>query len=145
MKLDIQVRTSPSLVVQSSIAQNLQANADLRIRGTPSQPGVLGRVSISEGPAVGFRLRQDQGNRIFYVPDVALIVNCTQVFSHAAIYIGDGAAIHRPILRKRGDVVIGHASMAAQLKRCREAQVAQVIFTHWRVPNRGKRRTEGVS
>jgi phosphoribosyl 1,2-cyclic phosphodiesterase len=81
-------------------------------------------------PAVGFRLRQHQGNRIFYVPDVASITNSTHVLSRTTIYIGDGATILRPILRKRGDVFIGHASMATQLKWCREAGVAQVIFTH---------------
>jgi phosphoribosyl 1,2-cyclic phosphodiesterase len=81
-------------------------------------------------PAVGFRLRQDQGSGIFYVPDVASIANSTRVLSHTAVYIGDGATILRPILRKRGDVLIGHASMASQLKWCHQAGVAQAIFTH---------------
>jgi len=47
MKLDIRVRTSSSMTVQASLAQNLQAEADVRIRGRAAQPGVLGRVSIS--------------------------------------------------------------------------------------------------
>ena len=64
------------------------------------------------------------------MPDVASIANSTHVLSRTTIYIGDGATILRPILRKRGDVLIGHASMATQLKWCREAGVAQVIFTH---------------
>ncbi len=54
MRLDIRVRTSPALAVQASQAQNLQADADLRIRGTAAQPGVLGRVTISEGKLVFF-------------------------------------------------------------------------------------------
>jgi translocation and assembly module TamB len=70
MKLDIQVRTSPNLTVQSSLAQNVQANADLRIRGTPSQPGVLGRVSISEGQLVffGSTYTVNTGTIAFYNP-----------------------------------------------------------------------------
>ena len=54
MKMDIQVRTSSSLAVQASLAQNLQVDADLRIRGTASQPSVLGRVLITEGQLVFF-------------------------------------------------------------------------------------------
>jgi translocation and assembly module TamB len=48
MKLDINVRTSSAMLVQASLAQNLQANADLRIRGTAAQPGAVGRINISE-------------------------------------------------------------------------------------------------
>jgi len=54
MQLDIRVRTSAAMVVQASLAQNVQAEADLRVRGTASQPGVLGRVNISEGELVFF-------------------------------------------------------------------------------------------
>ncbi len=54
MKLDIQVRTSSSLGVQAALARNLQADANLRIRGTALQPGMLGRVSITEGQLVFF-------------------------------------------------------------------------------------------
>jgi len=54
MKLDIRVRTSSSLAVQAALAQNLEADANLRIRGTVSQPRVLGRVSITEGQLVFF-------------------------------------------------------------------------------------------
>ncbi|MDQ6663919.1 MAG: translocation/assembly module TamB domain-containing protein [Acidobacteriota bacterium] len=70
MKLDIRVRTSSSLAVQASLAQNLQADADLRIRGTASQPGVLGRVSINEGQLVffGSTYTVNSGTISFYNP-----------------------------------------------------------------------------
>ncbi|MDQ6704438.1 MAG: translocation/assembly module TamB domain-containing protein, partial [Acidobacteriota bacterium] len=70
MKLDIRVRTSSSLALQASLAQNLQADADLRIRGTASQPGVLGRVSINEGQLVffGSTYTVDSGTISFYNP-----------------------------------------------------------------------------
>jgi translocation and assembly module TamB len=54
MRLDIRVRTSDSMAVQASLAQNLQSDADLRIRGTAAEPGVLGRVTINEGQLVFF-------------------------------------------------------------------------------------------
>jgi len=54
MKLDIQVRSTVATSVQTSLAENLQADADLRIRGTASNPGVLGRVTITEGQLIFF-------------------------------------------------------------------------------------------
>jgi translocation and assembly module TamB len=52
MKLDVQVRTSSGTAVHASIAQSLQMDANLRIQGTASQPGVTGKISISEGKLV---------------------------------------------------------------------------------------------
>jgi translocation and assembly module TamB len=70
MKLDIRIQTSPSLGVQASQAQNLQASADLRVRGTAAQPGVLGRVDISEGQLVffGSTYTVNTGTISFYDP-----------------------------------------------------------------------------
>jgi translocation and assembly module TamB len=70
MKLDVQVRTSPSTTVRTSLAQHLQAEADLRIRGTASQPGMLGRVSVTEGQLVffGSTYTVNSGTIAFYNP-----------------------------------------------------------------------------
>jgi len=54
MKLDIRVHTSPAMQVRSSLAQNLQTDADVRIRGTASQPAVLGRVTLTRGELAFF-------------------------------------------------------------------------------------------
>jgi len=70
MKLDIRVRTSAGMAVQASLAQNLQVNADLRVRGTASTPGVTGRVNIYEGQLVffGATYTLDRGSISFYNP-----------------------------------------------------------------------------
>jgi translocation and assembly module TamB len=52
MKLDVQVRTSSSTTVRASVAQSLQMDANLHLVGTANQPGLTGRVSISEGKLV---------------------------------------------------------------------------------------------
>jgi len=54
MKLDIQVRSTGATAVQTSLAENLQADADLHIRGTANNPGVLGRITVTEGQLVFF-------------------------------------------------------------------------------------------
>jgi translocation and assembly module TamB len=70
MKLDVQVRTSSAMSVQASMAQNLQADANLRIGGTASQPGMLGRVSVSDGQLVffGSTYTINSGTISFYNP-----------------------------------------------------------------------------
>jgi translocation and assembly module TamB len=52
MKLDVQVRTSSSTAVRASVAQSLEMDANLHLLGTASQPGLTGRVAISEGKLV---------------------------------------------------------------------------------------------
>ncbi len=54
MRLDIHVITSSALSVQTSVSQNLSANADLTVRGTLLDPGVIGQVTITEGTLVFF-------------------------------------------------------------------------------------------
>ncbi|HYI93855.1 MAG TPA: translocation/assembly module TamB domain-containing protein [Bryobacteraceae bacterium] len=70
MRLDVRVRTSSATAVQASLAQNIQLDADLRIRGTASRPGVLGRVLITEGDLVffGSEYRVSSGTISFYNP-----------------------------------------------------------------------------
>jgi translocation and assembly module TamB len=70
MKLDVQVRTSPAMRVQASLAQNVQTNADLRIRGTAERPSVLGRVNLTQGQLVFFGTTYtiNTGNIAFYNP-----------------------------------------------------------------------------
>jgi translocation and assembly module TamB len=70
MKLDIRVHTSAGMAVQASLAQNLQVDADIRVRGTASTPGVTGRVNINEGQLVffGATYTVDRGSIAFYNP-----------------------------------------------------------------------------
>ncbi len=70
MRLDIRVRSSSALGLQSSVAQDLQMTADLRVRGTVANPGVLGRVLITEGKLVffGSTYTVNTGTIAFYNP-----------------------------------------------------------------------------
>lgn len=70
MHLQIQVQTSPDISFQTSLAQNIQLIANLRVRGTAATPGVLGRVNITQGQLVffGTKYNVNQGNIAFYDP-----------------------------------------------------------------------------
>ncbi len=49
LQLDINVVSSRSLEVQTSLTRNIQAEANLRLRGTPELPMVLGNVTVNSG------------------------------------------------------------------------------------------------
>ena len=56
--------------MQASLAENVQLEADIRVRGTAARPGVLGRVVITEGDLVffGSQYRVSTGTISFYNP-----------------------------------------------------------------------------
>jgi phosphoribosyl 1,2-cyclic phosphodiesterase len=80
-------------------------------------------------PAVGYRVSADRAT-FFYVPDLAAILDQESALGDIDLYIGDGATVVRPMIRKRDQVLIGHASIAAQLRWCSEEGVKRAIFTH---------------
>ena len=80
-------------------------------------------------PAVGFRITAD-GRSVFYAPDLVEIEERAQALAAIDLYVGDGASITRPIVRRRDGHRIGHASIATQLGWCAQAGVARAVFTH---------------
>ncbi|HEY7321024.1 MAG TPA: MBL fold metallo-hydrolase [Candidatus Binatia bacterium] len=82
-------------------------------------------------PAVGYRISAGKVI-LFYVPDVLRIPNQDQALSRIRVYIGDGATITRPLIRrdKRSGQLIGHASIETQLGWCRKERVPKMIVTH---------------
>ena len=53
-KLDVRIKSLASTTIQSSLAENLNFDADLQLRGTASHPGMLGRITCNEGHLVLF-------------------------------------------------------------------------------------------
>jgi len=80
-------------------------------------------------PAVGYRISAGHAC-IFYGPDLLFIHNRAAALKDVQIYIGDGAAITRSFVRKRGDRLIGHANVRTQLGWCAKEGVPLVIITH---------------
>ena len=80
-------------------------------------------------PAVGYRITRGAVS-VFYVPDLVKIHQRHEAMSSIALYIGDGASITRPLLRRRADTTIGHASVRDQLNWCHEEGVQQAVITH---------------
>jgi translocation and assembly module TamB len=70
MSFDVQIQTAPDIQLQSSLTENLQAEANLRVRGTASNPAVLGRINITQGKLTffGTKYTLSQGSIAFYNP-----------------------------------------------------------------------------
>jgi len=54
MNFDVQVETAPDVAFQTNVAQRVQADANLRLSGTATNPAVIGRVNITQGELVFF-------------------------------------------------------------------------------------------
>jgi len=54
IRLDVRVRTSPQARLETALTRGLQAQADLRLRGDPMRPVLLGRVLINQGDVLFF-------------------------------------------------------------------------------------------
>jgi translocation and assembly module TamB len=49
MQFDVHLESGPNFEFQTSLARNLEAAIDLRLRGTPLRPVLLGSVSVNDG------------------------------------------------------------------------------------------------
>ncbi|MGA2268036.1 MAG: translocation/assembly module TamB domain-containing protein [Bryobacteraceae bacterium] len=70
LTLDVQISTAPDTQFQSSLTEDLQAEANLRLRGTASNPALIGRINITQGQVVffGTKFTINQGSIAFYNP-----------------------------------------------------------------------------
>jgi translocation and assembly module TamB len=68
LRLNVRMRTAPSAIFRTTLAQTIQAAGDLRLRGTAASPGVTGRIDITHGTLVFFgnQYTVDEGNVSFY-------------------------------------------------------------------------------
>jgi len=80
-------------------------------------------------PAVGYRVCAGRAC-IFYVPDLIFIHGRSAALAAVQLYIGDGAAVTRSFIRKRGKALIGHSAVRTQLTWCQKEGVPRPIITH---------------
>ncbi|MDP3889081.1 MAG: MBL fold metallo-hydrolase [bacterium] len=103
----------------------------------PRKPFVIGSLTFEaflvvhtlSAPAVGYRVSAD-GVTIFCVHDLISIPQQHKALSGIQLYIGDGASINRPIIRRKDDKLFGHTTIRAQLGWCQKEKVSHAIFTH---------------
>jgi phosphoribosyl 1,2-cyclic phosphodiesterase len=80
-------------------------------------------------PAVGYRITAG-ARALFYAPDVARIRERAAALAGIDLYVGDGATLLRPMIRRHGKALTGHAMVREQLAWCAGEDVRRAVFTH---------------
>ncbi len=80
-------------------------------------------------PAVGYRITAGRP-AVFYVPDLVFIRQRAIALRGIRLYIGDGATVTRPMVRRQEDQPIGHTPIPTQLTWCQKEGVPKMIITH---------------
>jgi translocation and assembly module TamB len=70
LTFDVRIQTAPDIQFRTTLTQNLQADADLTLRGTIDNPGMLGRATVTQGDIVffGSKYTINQGSITFSNP-----------------------------------------------------------------------------
>jgi translocation and assembly module TamB len=70
MGFSIQINTAPDIQFQSALTEDLQVDANLTLRGSPSNPALLGRITITQGQIVfyGTKFNINEGSISFFNP-----------------------------------------------------------------------------
>jgi translocation and assembly module TamB len=70
MNFDVQIVTAPDVAFETNMAQGIEADANLRLRGTLSNPALLGRVTVTQGEVTFFgnKYTINQGTVSFFDP-----------------------------------------------------------------------------
>lgn len=80
-------------------------------------------------PGVGYRITGHRKS-IFVVHDLISIDQRHDALKNVKLYVGDGATIIRPMVRRKGDKLFGHTTVRAQLGWCQKEGVPLMIVTH---------------
>jgi phosphoribosyl 1,2-cyclic phosphodiesterase len=103
----------------------------------PGTPTTIERVRFTayrvrhsiRAPAVAYRVSTKAGCFV-YVPDLAAAPEDPRALAGVDVYIGDGATMTRPMVRRKKGTAIGHASIETQLGWCAAAGIRRAVFTH---------------
>lgn len=67
---------------------------------------------------------------LVYNPDLVDIIAKEHVLSGVDLYIGDGSAINKNLIRSEGSMFFGHATILSQIEWCKDYGIKEIIFTH---------------
>jgi L-ascorbate metabolism protein UlaG (beta-lactamase superfamily) len=100
-----------------------------KVRLGPFQLVAYRVIHSLRAPTVGFRV-SGGGVTIAYNPDVIAVINPRPALKGVDVFIGDGASLTRPIVRRHGDRLFGHTTVRAQLGWCRRFGIKHAFIVH---------------
>jgi len=120
LNFDILISTSPDIQFQSSLTQDLQLEANLRLKGTVSNPALLGRANITQGQVVffGTRYNINQGSIAFFNPlkiEPILDIDLETKARGIDITLSVAGPLSKPILTPRSDPPLQYSEIVALL------------------------------
>jgi translocation and assembly module TamB len=70
MQFDVRIESGPNFEFQTSLTRDVEAEVDLRLRGSPIRPVLLGSISVNQGEiqVFGNRYTVDRGDIRFLNP-----------------------------------------------------------------------------
>jgi len=82
-------------------------------------------------PCVGYKIQAGR-KKIFYAPDIVWIRGMKTALKDTILFIGDGATICRPMIRKskKTKEIFGHTTIKQQLTWCKKYNIPKMIVTH---------------
>jgi phosphoribosyl 1,2-cyclic phosphodiesterase len=124
---------APPIVWATAPKFDAPAKETVPVRKPTSIAGLLVEafpvVHSVRAPAFGYRIAAPHA-AFFYVPDVVAIPDEREALTGTCLYIGDGAALTRPILRIQQGTSVGHTTIPEQLAWCGRNHVPRAVFTH---------------
>jgi translocation and assembly module TamB len=108
MRIDLRILTAPDLRVVTTYADRLSIEADLAVRGTAIAPGMLGRVTVTDGQLVFFgnQYTVNTGTVNFYNPNAIqpiLNVSLETIAQNVNVVLGVSGPIDNLQLSYRSD------------------------------------------
>ncbi|MFL6450330.1 MAG: translocation/assembly module TamB domain-containing protein [Bryobacteraceae bacterium] len=108
MRLDLRITTAPDLRVVTTYADRLSIEANLAVRGTAIAPGMLGRVTVTDGQLVFFgnQYTVNTGTVNFYNPNAIqpiLNVSLETIAQNVNVVLGVSGPINNLQLSYRSD------------------------------------------
>lgn len=120
---------SRSLLVRYPVKTFRVFDAGDLIRLGPFRVRPYDVVHSIRAPAVGFKIHASK-TTLVYNPDVISIPREKDVLAGVDVYIGDGATLTRPLVRRREKLLFGHTTVRAQLGWCERNGIARAYIVH---------------
>ena len=120
MQFDVRVNTTAGAKFETTLTRDIQAEADLRLRGTPYKPVFIGRVSITQGEVLFFgnRYNISRGDILFLNPvrlEPVLNLDLETRVRGIDVTIGVNGPPHKPNVTYRSDPPLQPSEIIALL------------------------------
>jgi translocation and assembly module TamB len=135
LRFDVRIRTAADAHFRTTLTENLQADADLALRGGPDHPGMLGRVVVTRGHIVFFGAEYaiDQGLVSFFDPhkiNPVLNIDLSTTVQGVDVSINVAGPLDRMKLSYRSDPPMQFGQIVSLLAGGKTAVTDPVLAAH---------------